>query len=349
MRIMIVGATGFIGRHIAAHLHARGHDVIGISRRRAEAFDAHPEYGWIIGDLHRDIDPEPWRRRLFAIDAVVNCAGLHRENPEASFETVHALGPTALYRACELAGVRRVVHLTVPGDARACRSHWLATRRYAEAKLESLSLDWVVLCHPLIVGSEPHRLPQLPPGVSRFAPLSIADLCTAVEHALGDKSEVRRQYLLTGAKTFTAFKTTGDFAELTGRSPRGEEPKPLLLLYDGACPICAFEMRRLEKLDRRNRLAYDDIAAPGFDARRYGTNLEAMMGRMHAVAPDGRLLIGMDAIRAAYGAIGFGWLLAPTRWPWLRRLADRAYLWFAANRYGISRRLGMRCEAGCKV
>ena len=59
---------------------------------------------------------------------------------------------------------------------------------------------------------------------------------------------------------------------------------------------------------------------------------------MHALAPDGRLLAGMDAIRAAYSAVGLGWLLAPTRLPLARRLAERAYL-AMPNRYAISRRL----------
>jgi uncharacterized protein YbjT (DUF2867 family) len=349
MRVLIAGATGFIGRHVAAHLHARGHSVVGISRRRSAAFERHPEYGWIVGDLHTDLEPETWSRKLYAFDALVNCAGLHRESEDASFETVHALGPAALYRACERARVRRVVHLTVPGNAAACRSHWLATRRYAEKKLESLPLDWVVLEHPLILGEEPLAVAELPPGLTRIAPLCIADLCEAVEHALEDPAAPHRCYHLTGRRTLTAQKETGDFSELTGRPPRGAVPGPLTLLYDGACPICAYEMRRLHGLDRARRLAYCDIAAPGFDAGRYGATLDAMMGRMHAVTADGRLLVGMDAIRAAYGAVGLGWVLAPTRLPWLRRLADRAYLWFATNRYAISRWLGMRCDGACNL
>jgi uncharacterized protein YbjT (DUF2867 family) len=349
MRILILGATGFIGRHVAAHLHSRGHAVVGVSRRRAAAFDRYPEYGWIPGDLHCDLEPEAWSRRLHAFDAVVNCAGLHREGRNAGFETVHALGPVALYRACEATGVRRIVHLTVPGDAAACRSHWLATRRYAERRLESLGLEWVVLEHPLILGEEPPALAELPAGLARVAPLSIADLCEAVEHALVDAAAARRHYRLTGRKTFVALRETGDFAELTGRPPRGALPVPLTLLYDGNCPICVFEMRRLEGLDRAKRLAYCDIATPGFDAARYGTTFEAMMGRMHAVAADGRVLVGMDAIRAAYTAVGLGWVLAPTRLPWLRALADHAYVWFAENRYAISRWLGMRCEGGCRT
>jgi len=42
MRVLILGATGPLGGALAAHLHARGHAVVGVSRRRAEAFERHP-------------------------------------------------------------------------------------------------------------------------------------------------------------------------------------------------------------------------------------------------------------------------------------------------------------------
>lgn len=295
MRVLIAGASGSIGRAIAAHLHSRGHAVVGVSRRRAQAFERHPEYGWIAGDLHRDLDPAAWLRKLHAFDAVLNCAGLRRERPDAHFETVHALGPAALYRACERARVGRVVHLTPAGDPAARRSPALATRHYAERTLQSLALDWVVIAYARDVA-----LPQL---------------CAAAADALENPDAARRRIALAPAR--------------------------LQLLYDGACPICSLEMRRLSSLDGGRRLECLDIAAPGFDPARYGTTMPALMDRMHAIAPDGRLLAGMDAIRAAYSAVGLGWLLAATRLPVVSRLADRAYLAFARNRYAISRRLGL--------
>ena len=295
MRVLILGASGSIGRAIAAHLHARGHAVVGVSRRRAQAFERHPEYGWIAGDLHRDLDPAVWLRKLHAFDAVLNCAGLRRERPDAHFETVHALGPAALYRACERARVRRVVHLTPAGNPAARRSPGLATRHYAERTLQSLALDWVVIAYARDVA-----LPQL---------------CAAAADALENPDAARRRIALAPAR--------------------------LQLLYDGACPICSLEMRRLSSLDGGRRLECLDIAAPGFDPARYGTTMPALMDRMHAIAPDGRLLAGMDAIRAAYSAVGLGWLLAATRLPVVSRLADRVYLAFARNRYAISRRLGL--------
>lgn len=303
MRVLMLGATGRLGRRVAAHLHRRGHTVVGVSRRRAQALRREPAYGWIVGDLHRDLEPADWQGKLFGFDAVVNCAGLRRESRDGSFETVHALGPAALYQACLQAGIGKIVHVTLDGDPAARRCHALATRHYAERRLESLDLDWVVLA--CAEGTTPQRV------------------AAAVADALEDGAVRRCRLATADAK--------------------------LRLLYDGDCPICAFEMRRLRTLDRGQRLDCEDIAAPGFDAARYRTTREALMGRMHAIARDGTMLIGMDAIRAAYAAVGLGWVLSPTRLPVIREMADKAYAAFAGNRYRISRWLGMRCGERCSA
>jgi predicted DCC family thiol-disulfide oxidoreductase YuxK len=120
----------------------------------------------------------------------------------------------------------------------------------------------------------------------------------------------------------------------------------LKLLYDGACPLCSREVAFLRRRDRAGRLALEDIAAPGFDAGRYGLDAAAVMARIHGVLPDGRVIEGMEVFRRAYAAVGLGWLLAPSRWPLLSRLFDRAYAIFARNRL----RWTGRCEDGsCAV
>lgn len=117
----------------------------------------------------------------------------------------------------------------------------------------------------------------------------------------------------------------------------------LAILYDGDCPLCSREIAGLRRLDRKRRLAFVDIAAPGFDASVYGLDMAAVMGRIHAALPDGRVIEGMDVFRRAYAAVGLGWLLAPTRWPGLRRVFDAAYRAFARNRL----RWTGREEAAC--
>jgi len=117
------------------------------------------------------------------------------------------------------------------------------------------------------------------------------------------------------------------------------------LLFDGQCPLCRREVEWLRRRDRNRRLAFEDISSPGFDAARYGLTQTQVLGVMHGIFPDGRIVRKVAAFREAYRLVGLGWLLAPTGWPVLRWFADRFYEWFARNRIAIGRRLGRpACE-----
>ncbi len=116
------------------------------------------------------------------------------------------------------------------------------------------------------------------------------------------------------------------------------------VLYDGECPLCMREVRFLRRRDRRGRIAFEDIAAPGFDASRYGLDQRAVMARIHGVLPDGRIIEGVEVFRRLYAQVGLGFLLAPTRWPLLRPLFDAAYRVFARNRLRLTGRRGADCD-----
>lgn len=119
------------------------------------------------------------------------------------------------------------------------------------------------------------------------------------------------------------------------------------VLFDGDCPLCRREVAWLLRRDGgRGVIEAEDIAAPGFDPGRYGLDFASVMGRIHGVLPDGRVVEGVEVFRRLYGAVGLGWLVAPTRWPVLRPLADAAYRWFARNRLRLTGRTEALCNAG---
>ena len=124
---------------------------------------------------------------------------------------------------------------------------------------------------------------------------------------------------------------------------------PLRLLYDGDCPFCRREVHWLQKQDRRGHLVVEDIAAIGFDPAKYGLSIEQVQGSLHAIRPDGTVVSAMDAIRAAYEAVGLGWLVAPTRLPGARRVCDAAYRLFARNRVRWGNLLGRGCKRDCST
>jgi predicted DCC family thiol-disulfide oxidoreductase YuxK len=112
---------------------------------------------------------------------------------------------------------------------------------------------------------------------------------------------------------------------------------PLTLLYDGHCPMCSLEMDELRVQDRLQRLRFQDISAPDFDAALWGTSAAELDALLHAVDAEGRTWRGVPALRLAYTAVGRGQLWAATAWPLLAPLFDAGYAWFARNRHGISR------------
>lgn len=128
-------------------------------------------------------------------------------------------------------------------------------------------------------------------------------------------------------------------ADGTSRSPAIESGAEIRILFDAECPLCAREGWLLERLDRgRGRIELEDISAPDFDPGRYGVTLALLEARLHGVLPDGRLIDGVEVLARAYEAVGLGWLAAPARWPGVRWLLDRAYLWFARNRLRLTGR-----------
>jgi predicted DCC family thiol-disulfide oxidoreductase YuxK len=128
-----------------------------------------------------------------------------------------------------------------------------------------------------------------------------------------------------------------------GQAPAGFDVE---VFHDGACPLCAREIRVLRNLDRRGRIRFVDIAAEGFDAASVGLPRETLMDRIHGRLPDGTLIEGVEVFRRLYAAVGFGPLVALTRLPGVRQLLDVAYHAFARNRL----RLTGRCADGaCEV
>jgi predicted DCC family thiol-disulfide oxidoreductase YuxK len=110
----------------------------------------------------------------------------------------------------------------------------------------------------------------------------------------------------------------------------------LRLFYDGYCPLCVAEMDKLEKYDKKQNLAFEDIQAPDFKQRYPNLNWQDLNKRIYGQLPDGSLITGLDVTYLAWKYVGKGWVYAPLRWPVIRWFADILYLLFARYRYSIS-------------
>ena len=116
-----------------------------------------------------------------------------------------------------------------------------------------------------------------------------------------------------------------------------EELPATRILYDGDCPICCRKIAFFKKHDTQKKLRYTNIRNADLSFFNLPVSRADLEKQIHAILPDGTLINRMEVIRAAYKAIGLGWLSAPTGWPILRALFDALYGFVAKNRLTISR------------
>jgi uncharacterized protein YbjT (DUF2867 family) len=218
MRVFLAGASGFIGRAVAAALAARGHEVACGVRDIESGFAAGCARLERI-DLEADLEPAAWRQRLAGSDVLVNAAGIVVERPGSSFDAVHAKAPIAMFLAAQAAAVRRIVQISALGADSGARSRFHLSKKAADDVLATLPLDWVVVYPSLVYGpggssarllTALSSLPWIPvPGRGDYEvqPIHIDDLVEAVVALVESPSPQRRRVPLVGpeALRFDAY------------------------------------------------------------------------------------------------------------------------------------------------
>ena len=154
MKILVTGATGFIGSRVVDALAARGHIVVAAVRHASTRFVAQARVELIETDFARDIDPAAWRPRLAGVDAIVNAAGILRERATQTFGAVHVRAPKALFAAAVTAGVRRIVQVSALGADAGALSRYHRSKKEADDFLRGLPLDWVVVKPSVVYGPD---------------------------------------------------------------------------------------------------------------------------------------------------------------------------------------------------
>lgn len=151
LNILLTGASGFIGRPLAKALLAKGHRVVCAVHTSSEELD-HANARSLKVDFVREADPSIWIPRLADIDVLINAVGIIREHGEQTFEAIHVQTPRALFAACELARVRRVIQISALGADENARSRYHVSKRDADTYLASLPVHSAIVQPSLVYG-----------------------------------------------------------------------------------------------------------------------------------------------------------------------------------------------------
>lgn len=268
MRVLLIGAGGFIGGHVAAALHAAGHETRAAVRDPAAA-GRRLAFGEVVAaDLRRLMSPDDWRPLLSGIDAVVNAAGLLQADAE-TMEAVHHRAPAALFDACRDAGTKTVIHVSAIGADPEAGTVYADSKRRGEDALRATDLDWVVLRPSLVwspagsyggtsalrgLAALPFAIPVIGRGDFAFTPITAEDLARTIVRLLEPDAPRRVTLEPCGPETLTMREILQRLRGWLGlpSAPILQTPMPLMRLLCrvgdlvGGGPLTTTSLRQLE-------------------------------------------------------------------------------------------------------
>ncbi len=232
MRVAITGGTGFVGRHLARDLVAKGHEVVLIARgkdMRDESIYKLTGASFFASDLS---GPQELRRAFSECEAVAHCAGINREIGPQTYQRVHIEGTKHVVEAARQAGVQKIVLLSFLRARPNCGSAYHESKWAAEEIVRVAGLDYTIFKAGVIYGRGDHMVDHLSHALYTFPvfglvgmrekpirPLAVKDLVTAIAASFQDARLSKKTVSITGPEEILLGEAVRRVGRVIGRNP----------------------------------------------------------------------------------------------------------------------------------
>jgi uncharacterized protein YbjT (DUF2867 family) len=233
MRIVLLGATGFVGRHLLPRLSAAGHDCLALTRNRMSCRDLSiiPRVQVRVADAH---DRERLAEMLLGADAVVSMVGILNESGRRGkgFHKAHVALVEGIIEGCRAAGVDRLVHVSALNAGRG-KSLYLSSKGEAEESIRSATdLNSTILQPSVIFGAGDSffnrfagllkAAPVLPLACpdARLQPVWVGDVATLLTAVVADSSTAGQSLILVGPREYSLRELVEFTARTVGSKAR---------------------------------------------------------------------------------------------------------------------------------
>ena len=230
MRVLVTGASGFIGQPLVSRLLADGHGVRAMVRREMPSSPL-PNLEYVRGDMtdHAALDAA-----CVGIDAIVHLACATGVADPALVKAVNVDGTRALLASAKQHGVKRFVFVSTISATRAKMGPYGRTKLEGERMVAESGLEWVAVRPSLVYGSAKiglfatlaaylRSLPVVPvigDGKIELDPIHVDDVNAVISQCVTRADVVGKTYDLLGPERVTF----NDFLALVSRSLGVKKP-----------------------------------------------------------------------------------------------------------------------------
>jgi uncharacterized protein YbjT (DUF2867 family) len=267
----VFGGPGFVGRHVVRELAKRGWRVRAASRRPDLA--GHLQPMGAVGQIHAVQAnlryPESCLAAAAGAEIVINTVAIMSNSGKQKLKAVNVEGARAVARAAREAGVKRLVHVSAIGADKNSNSAYARSKAEGEAAVLAEFPDAIIIRPSIVFGPEDEffnrfagmaRMSPLMPliggGRTKFQPVYVADLATAIVNAAEGKGQTGAVYEI-GGPAVASFRNLLDETQKWAGRDRPYFPMPFWLaklqalltwpLPNSMRPLTVDQVRMLQK------------------------------------------------------------------------------------------------------
>jgi uncharacterized protein YbjT (DUF2867 family) len=148
MKVLLLGASGFIGSAIADNLLAGGHQVRALGRDLAYGRRILRDAEWAYCDLRRGAE---WPALLSGVSVVINASGALQSGLRDDVGQVQEHAVAALVQACRTAGIAQFIQISAAGAGRQT-GPFMQTKARADALLAESGVPHTIIRPGLVIG-----------------------------------------------------------------------------------------------------------------------------------------------------------------------------------------------------
>ncbi len=232
-KILVLGGSGFVGRHVCSRLSLQHHQITVPTRRLpARHIQMMPGVTVVQADVH---DTKQLQALVHGHDVVINLIAILHGTEEA-FTHAHVTLPANLARACHAENVTRLIHISALGADVHGPSMYQRSKARGELALlsaaEKAPLGLTLLRPSVIFGKDDQfinlfaKLQKVFPVMplagahTRFQPVWVHDVAQAIVHCVHTLRTEGQVYELCGPDILTLT----ELVQLAGRWVRKERP-----------------------------------------------------------------------------------------------------------------------------
>ncbi len=264
MQVLVVGGTGTLGRQIAKTAIDQGIEVRCMVRNPRKAAFLQ-EWGCEItqGDL---LNPKDIDYALEGVDAIIDAATTRPDDPKSIYETDWE-GKLNLYNACERAGIKRVVFLSLLAASRYRKVPLMDIKYCTEKLLQESSFEYTILQGVAfmqgvigqfaipILDSQPVWISGNPSAIAYMNTQDIASFAVA---ALNSPKTIRKSFPIVGSKAWNPDEIVQLCEKFSGKTAKVLRVSPFLIEVAKAM-VSFFE----PTVNVAERLSFSEVAGAG--------------------------------------------------------------------------------------